>query len=147
LVGKESKKNRRSRWISNASITTALRAIKSKHVIIVADSCYSGRLLRSATIDVPNRESPAYYSRMSRIKARVVITSGGLEPVEDGTGDNSPFARAFINALEENKGIISGSGLFRQIRRPVMLNSNQIPQYSDVRRAGHDGGEFFFVRR
>jgi hypothetical protein len=26
-----------------------------------------------------------------------------------------------------------------------MLNSDQTPQYSDIRRAGHEGGEFIFV--
>jgi hypothetical protein len=28
-------------WISNSSITAILRALKAKHVLIVADSCYS----------------------------------------------------------------------------------------------------------
>ena len=42
---------------------------------------------------------------------------------------------------------IDDSKLFNAIRRPVMVNANQTPQYSDVRRAGHDGGEFLFVRR
>jgi hypothetical protein len=36
--------------------------------------------------------------------------------------------------------------LFNSIRRPVMVNADQTPQYSDVRRAGHDGGDFLFVR-
>jgi len=29
----------------------------------------------------------------------------------------------------------------------VLLNAQQTPQYSDVRQAGHDGGDFLFVRR
>ena len=33
------------------------------------------------------------------------------------------------------------------IRRPVVVNANQTPQFSDVRQAGHDGGDFLFVRR
>ena len=28
-----------------------------------------------------------------------------------------------------------------------MVNANQTPQYSDVRNAGHDGGDFLFVRK
>jgi len=34
-----------------------------------------------------------------------------------------------------------------KIKRPIMLNSNQTPEYSDIRKAGHDGGDFLFVRK
>ena len=34
-----------------------------------------------------------------------------------------------------------------KMRRPVMVNANQTPEYFDVRNAGHDGGDFLFVRR
>ena len=37
--------------------------------------------------------------------------------------------------------------MFSQMRRPVILNADQTPQYSDVRKAGHEGGDFLFVRR
>ncbi|MBT7954316.1 MAG: hypothetical protein HN731_03945, partial [Rhodospirillaceae bacterium] len=141
------KKSRRSRWVSNASITTTLRALKAKHVMVMADSCYSGRLVRDAGVKIKNADTPEYFKQMSRKKARVVITSGGLEPVEDGKGEHSPFARAFLKTLSENKGVIDGAKLFNTIRRPVMVEANQTPQYSDVRRAGHDGGDFLFVRR
>jgi len=141
------KKDRRSRWVSNATITDTLKAIKSKHVMVVADSCYSGRLVRGLNINVTSKETQDFYKQMSRKKARVVITSGGLEPVEDGKGKHSPFARAFLSALNNNNDVLDGTKLFNTIRRPVMVNANQTPQYSDVRRAGHDGGDFLFVRR
>jgi hypothetical protein len=141
----------RSQWVSNATITNTLKAIEAKHVMVIADSCYSGRLVRGLPrgIQITERtEKPTdYFTKMSRKKARVVITSGGLEPVEDGRGEHSPFTRAILNALNDNDGIIDGSSLFHKIRRPVMLAADQTPQYSDVRRAGHDGGDFLFVRR
>jgi hypothetical protein len=28
-----------------------------------------------------------------------------------------------------------------------MLNSDQTPEYSDIRKAGHEGGEFLFIRK
>jgi hypothetical protein len=144
------KSNLRSKWVSNATITNTLKAIKAKHVMVVADSCYSGRLVRGVQrgINVTERsvQSADYYARMSRTKTRVVITSGSLEPVEDGKGDHSPFARAMLHALNDNDNIIDGSSLFIKIRHPVMLAADQTPQYSDVRRAGHDGGDFLFVR-
>ena len=80
--------------------------------------------------------------------ARVAITSGGLEPVADkGGGENSPFAKAFIDALNDNNAVMDGTTLFTKMRRPVMVAAQQTPQYSDVRGAGHDGGDFIFVRK
>jgi len=43
--------------------------------------------------------------------------------------------------------VMDGTQLFEKVRRPVMLAAKQTPQYSDVRQAGHDGGDFLFVRR
>jgi hypothetical protein len=70
-----------------------------------------------------------------------------LEPVIDSGGDglHSVFATAFLNALKENHDILDGAQLFNKLRRPVMLNSDQTPEYSDIRKAGHEGGEFLFV--
>jgi hypothetical protein len=28
-----------------------------------------------------------------------------------------------------------------------MVNSNQTPQYSDIKFAGHEGGDFIFIRQ
>jgi hypothetical protein len=142
------KPDRRSRWMSNGTLTAALRAIKAKHIMVVADSCYSGRLVRDANIKTENSGEAEYLQKMSCKKARVVLTSGGLEPVEDGNGStHSPFATALLAALEENKSVIDGTSLFNVIRRPVMVNANQTPQYSDLRRAGHDGGDFLFIKK
>jgi len=49
--------------------------------------------------------------------------------------------------LEANDGVLDGTRLFTLMRRPVMLSADQTPEYSDVRKAGHDGGDFLFVRR
>ncbi len=89
-----------------------------------------------------------YWKRMASKWARVAITSGGLEPVADkGGGKNSPFAKAFIDALKGNQAIMDGTELFQSLRRPVMVAARQTPEYSDVRDAGHDGGDFLFVRK
>ena len=44
------------------------------------------------------------------------------------------------------RGVLEGHDLFQQIRRPVMLGTEQVPDYGDIRKAGHDGGDFLFVR-
>ena len=137
-------KNNMINWISNFSITATLRAIKAKHVLIVADSCYSGKLARGIhTVD----RTAGYVSRLSQKRARCVISSGGLEPVIDSGGKrgHSVFASAFLDTLRENKEIMDCAQLFNTLRRPVMLNSDQTPEYSDIQRAGHEGGEFIFI--
>lgn len=51
---------------------------------------------------------------LSQKNARVVLTSGGLEPVLDaGGGKHSVFAGAFLTALRENDGIMDGTSLFQ----------------------------------
>ena len=132
-------------WISNATITASVRALQAKHVLVVADSCYSGKLTRGLHL---RKKDPDYVSRMARKKARVVMSSGGLEPVLDRVGDSehSIFATALLRVLTENDDVIDGTELFSLIRRPVMLSSDQVPEYADIRKAGHDGGDFLFVR-
>ena len=133
-------------WVSNSSITTMLRGMKAKHVLIVADSCYAGKLARGLHTIKKSRD---YLYRISNKRARSVLSSGGLEPVVDsgGSGHHSVFASAFMTALLENTSIMDATQLFSTIRRPVMLNSDQTPEYSDLRKAGHEGGDFIFVRK
>ena len=144
-LSKSAKPNRRSKWISNATVTKTLKTLAAKHVMVVADSCYSGTLTRAAPVGFRDKD---YLRRMALKQARVALVSGGLEPVADkGGGKHSPFAKAFIGALQENNSVIDGTRLFSKIRRPVILASEQTPEFSDVRNAGHDGGDFLFVRK
>jgi peptidoglycan hydrolase-like protein with peptidoglycan-binding domain/uncharacterized caspase-like protein len=135
----------RSHWISNADVTDMLKAIKAKHVIVVADSCYSGTLTRGLAI---GGKSTGYVQNIVRRRARTVLTSGGLEPVLDGGGGgNSVFAEAFLDALRGNAGVIDGEGVYQRVKDQVLLNAEQTPQYGNIRLAGHDGGDFLFVRQ
>ena len=139
-----------SYWISTGDITVMLRAIRAKHVMVVADSCYSGTLVRSgAKAPKTAMAKRAWIERMLTKRSRVALVSGGLEPVVDGGGDgtHSVFATAFIDALRDNDAVMEGQSLFARIKRPVVLNADQTPQYSDIRLAGHGGGDFLFVRR
>ena len=139
----------KANWVSNGDITTSLRAIRAKHVLVVADSCYSGTLVRAAPIKFKTSVArKTWISRMTRKRARTALVSGGLEPVADsGREGHSVFANAFLAALAENPDVIDGQALYDAIKRPVVLNADQTPQYSDIRRAGHDGGDFIFVRK
>jgi hypothetical protein len=132
-------------WISNATITSYLRSIQSKHIVIVADSCYSGTLTRGIKLEV---KAPDYLNRLARQRARIALSSGGLEPVADsgGGGKHSAFARHFIDELKANQGVLDSTTLYSPIRRPVMLAADQAPELADIRKAGHQGGDFLFIR-
>lgn len=139
----DSQRDTKANWISNSLITDTLRGTEAKHVMIIADSCYSGSLTRGIR---PIDRTPRDLQRMAQRKARVVLTSGGLEPVLDGgAGDHSVFAGALLRALRQRERVIDGSTLLSMIRRPVMLAADQTPEYGDIRMAGHDGGDFLFV--
>jgi uncharacterized caspase-like protein len=134
-----------SRWVSNTDITNMLKAVQARHVLVVADSCYSGTLTRDANVDV---QGAALIQRMVEKKARTVMTSGGLEPVADSGGSgHSVFASAFIAALQQNNGVMDAQSFFAKVREPVVLAAPQTPEYSNLRFAGHEGGDFVFVRK
>lgn len=140
----------RIHWIANTTITDALKAMAAKHVLVVADSCYSGTLVRGIDVAMPPSGAGrnTYLSRIAQRRSRTVLTSGGLEPVSDsGGGVHSVFARAFLMALQDNHDVLDGQQLFGLIRRPVILNAAQTPEYTDMRYAGHEGGDFLFVRQ
>jgi len=71
-----------------------------------------------------------------------------LEQVVNSVGGNhSPFAQAFIDTLNDNKNVVDMSSMYPQIRRSVLLRTEQSPVYSDIRNTEHEGGDFFFVRK
>ena len=70
-------------------------------------------------------------------RARHWCRGGGLEPVIDsGGGEHSVFAKAFLDALTENRDVLDGQAMFAAVKRPVALESDQTPQYSDIRPLG-----------
>src|SRR5215471_7151702 len=145
------KHDSRIQWISNTTITDALKAMAAKHILVVADSCYSGTLVRGLDVVRPpsGSERDTYLARIAQKRSRTVLTSWGLEPVSDSGGgkEHSVFAKAFLTALQENRDVLDGQQLFNLVRRPVVLNASQTPEYTDMRYAGHEGGDFLFVRQ
>lgn len=135
-------------WIENKSITSIISSMKSKHILIISDSCYSGLLTRGGNQqinqDFGSRE--IFLQRMNDKKSRLVLTSGGKEPVLDGGGgEHSIFAKSLIKILNDNSIEITISEISKKITSNVILNSDQTPEFSPLHKSGHDGGEFIFV--
>ncbi len=145
-------KNPTNSGVSVAQITQYLNMMQAKHVMVVADSCYSGALLRENTVEIQNVDQRLKH--WVNNASRTVLTSGGLAPVLDagGDGEHSVFARAFIDVLADNGGVLSGEALHARIRERIRsesraLNLEQTPQFAGLADAGHANGQFVFVRR
>jgi uncharacterized caspase-like protein len=133
-------------WLSTSEITDMLAGLQARHALILADSCFSGTLLRSdPTVSIDERG--ALLRKLSSRRSRTIMTSGGLEPVVDGgANSHSVFADAVLRALRDNRQQLEAGRLFMQIRERVALDAEQTPQYAPLRSAGHDGGDFIFSR-
>ncbi len=144
-------------WISTVSITDILNAMSPRHILVVADSCYSAALTRAAIprLDAgmnPEKKSE-WVKTLLKTKSRTALTSGGLKPVLDGGGDgrHSVFANAFIKELQNNNEFMEGQALYRNVSADVVVATErydkqqvQVPEYAPIDHAGHEGGEFFF---
>ena len=142
-------------WISNVQITDVLNAMSAKRVLIVADSCYSGALTRSSLArleaGMSQEARQSWITALATKKARMALTSGGLAPVLDaGGGQNSIFAKAFLDVLNSNNDVLEGQRLHQQVAARVTYAADafkfeQVPLYAPIKFAGHESGEFFFV--
>jgi len=141
----------KSKWISNKAISDFMAEMKAKHVMVVADSCYSGTLTGSSISPLPEDVANEDMLFTSRVKARTVLTSGGLQPVLDSGGNgHSIFASAFLDVLNENNGVMEGYRLYKAMSQQVSLRSSlagfkQVPEYSAIKHAGHEGSEYYFL--
>ena len=139
----------RSKWISNAIVADELKATDAKHVLLIVDSCFSGSLMRSSNSTSSKQKLDEDYIRLlQKKKTRLVITSGGNEPVMDSDGgEHSIFAKKLIDTLRENDNVITTQKIFENIRRYVASNAEQTPERAAIYKAGHDGGDFLFFAK
>ncbi|MCG7976828.1 MAG: caspase family protein [Candidatus Thiodiazotropha endolucinida] len=147
--------NSTTNWISNIAITDILNAMSAKHILVVADSCYSGSLTRSSMARLESGMSDEVKTKwlrvMAKTRSRTVLTSGGLKPVLDqGGGQHSVFAKSFLRTLAENDSILEAYKLFRNLAKEVQQTASrfgidQIPEYAPIKHGGHEAGEFFFI--
>ena len=141
-------------WIPTDRITRSLRGFKSKNVMVVSDSCYSGTMLRSGSAMAAKYNDFAGVQALIEKKTRMAISSGGLEPVTDSLAGarNSVFANQLILSLESAGSIVSATELFSRLQSGVVgvstrLGITQTPEIAPLYESGHEGGDFFFVRK
>lgn len=131
----------KSNWLSNSDLRAEIRAMKSRHTLLVADACFSGSLFVTRSL---SREMTAQmlYERQSRRG----ITSGN-----ETVPEPSVFLEEIIRQLRANKErYLPAQELFRRLKDNVTMNSplKQVPSYGVISDAGDVGnGDFIFVRR
>jgi uncharacterized caspase-like protein len=139
-------------WISHSTIKNILisQRVKGKNIVVIADSCYSGTLLRGGPSLLSLAEE-GYDNKLIKIagrRSRQVITSGGLEPVADGGRDgHSLFAYYFLKALKENnRQIIDLENLFHSyVWKPVTEIGDQRPNVGRLKTPMDEDGQFILV--
>ena len=139
-------------WVSQATIKGILGSEKAraKNVVVIADSCYSGSLLRGGP-SLLRIEGGAYQEKLAEAAAkrsRQVITSGGMEPVADGGRDgHSLFAYYLIKALRENdREIVDLENLFHtRVWGPVTQIGGQRPNVGRLKTPMDEDGQFILV--
>lgn len=151
----DAERSSNANWIAATAITDILNVMTARHVLVVSDSCYSGILTRSVLSNLQPGQNvdaqAAWVAAIIKKRSRTVLTSGGVAPVIDGGGgDNSVFARAFIDVLSANDDILAAQKLHNDVSRRVNfvtsnLRIDQVPVYAPLPHAGHDLGEFLFV--
>ena len=142
----DAERDNQANWISTSDIADLLAGLSAHHALVVADSCFSGSLLRT-TAGVDIEERGGLLRRLSERRSRTIMTSGGMEPVLDrGLRRHSVFAEALLRTLADNDGLLEAGRLFVRVRDHVAVNADQTPQYAPLRSAGHEGGDFIFSR-
>ena len=143
-------------WIPNDAITDIFNAMSVRQLLVVADTCYAGTLTRSGVgqleAGISEEKRVKLIQLMAQKRSRMVMTSGGVQPVLDGVGGkHSAFAQPFINLLRANVGVLPGQELFQILQLPVTAAAQRVrtwqaPEYAPIKHAGHESGDFIFVR-
>lgn len=132
----------KSQWLSNSTIRDYLRAIESKHTLLITDACFSGGLLKERAVYNNSKAMLELY----KLPSRKAITSGTLTTVPD----NSIFMKYLIKNLENSQvPLLSASELFASFKIAVINNSpnGQVPQLGAISQSGDEGGEFIFLKK
>lgn len=128
-------------WLSNSTITDFIKACKARHILLIADACYSGSIYSAR--GMMDNASVATIDLM-KSKSRKAITSGGTTEV----ADESKFAQVLVEQLKLNtEQYLRSLDLYNLVQKPVMANSLTSPRWGPISNVGDDNGDFMFILR
>jgi hypothetical protein len=128
-------------WLSNSTVTDFIKACKARHILLIADACYSGSIYTSR--GMLDNASVAIID-LIKSKSRKAITSGGTTEV----ADESKFAQVLVEQLKINtEQYLRSLDLYNLVQKPVMANSMTSPRWGPISNVGDDNGDFVFILR
>ena len=129
--------------ISMEDIKTYSLQLKSKHLLAIFDSCFSG------SIFALGRAAPADITYKTALPVRQYITAGSADEI---VPDKSIFKECFLAALKgdadaNSDRYVTGSELGMYLESTVVnyTRNAQHPQYGKIRNLKLDKGDFVFV--
>jgi formylglycine-generating enzyme len=126
-------------WLPNTQLKGILKNIKSTHICLMSDSCFSGDLARS----IPNFNTQAkdYFKNSYKRISRQVLTSGASN---ETVPDESEFALQLKMFLQRNnEPFVDPVMIFDEIRRGM---SETTPIYGEYKDLGQqEGGNFILI--
>ena len=133
-------------WINIRDIEVYLEnEISAHHLVVMVDSCYFAVASKGNT-KVDSKNKTMAYSKLLDRRARIILSSGSNEPVEDSVNKHSKFASSFIQSLKNNENTIRLS----EITENIFIDhagSRQQPYHARVMAWGHGGGDFIFIKK
>jgi hypothetical protein len=138
-------------WIPSSLVRDNLAAFKSRHVLIISDSCFAGGLISTRGLTGKSRYQEGWLDKVNKKKSRWILTSGSNEPVADTTeisADHSVFAYFLIDALKSmSNRPFTVQDLTNAVQRNVGNNSFQTPRANAIIGAGDLGGQLVFASK
>jgi formylglycine-generating enzyme required for sulfatase activity len=133
--------------LSMSQLRDQMQEIPAKHLLFVADACFSGTLLTRGN-EASREQNYAYYKQAANEIVRQVLTAGlSTETVLDGGLEgHSVFTGRLIEALKKNGSFVSANELGVMMQRVVSSDANvrnhkQTPQFGRL----YGEGDFVFV--
>jgi len=98
---------------------------------------------------MPGEIDERFYAQKAAHRSRIVLTSGGNEPVMDtGQSGHSVFGYFFLKTLSEyDKPYLIPTQIFTEVGPLVGNNAPQTPQWGSLREAMDEGGEMVLLNR
>jgi len=145
-------------WVhTRYDVNMALEQSNARHVLVLADSCYSSSLAASPIApEASNEPAAAGSSREAIVEAlrqptRLILAAGELKPIPDSAGDgHSVFTGALLEVLETNQGLLNIGDLFSRLQPRVheaseRLGALQRPQLGTLDGSPFASQGFFFL--
>ena len=137
----DARQNSKADWFGNSRLVDYLKAIDSKHTLLIADACFGGAIFKTRTA-FPDAQKAI--NKLYELPSRKAMTSGTLTEVPD----RSAFIKFFVERLANNtEKYLSSEQLFSSFRIAVINNSDALPQYGEIKNVGDQGGDFIFIKK